>query len=359
MNLLEYEAKKIVARHNIPVPASQLIERGQAEAVALPAVLKSQVPIGGRGKLGGIRVVESDDDVESVVDELFELEIRGFKPSVLLAEEKLKIDREFYLSMLIDRASASLQMVAHPNGGVEVESHAEDDIWKVAIGDKSGWAEVVGQQLADLFDTAEQTFVLQDLVENLHECFVKNDATLIEINPLVLTTAGKLVAGDCKMTLDDAAAFRHPEWNFEQTISEVNFVSLDANGTVATIANGAGLAMATVDAVADADMRPANFLDVGGGANADSVLEAFRRIAEYPNVRAIVINIFAGITRCDEIAKAIIEAQKQLANLPPLCIRLAGTNYDEAKVLLDNEGIALLPTLKQCLEAAEKEVNRG
>ena len=161
------------------------------------------------------------------------------------------------------------------------------------------------------------------------------------------------------MTLDDAAAFRHPEWNFEQTSKEVNFVSLDEDGTVGIIANGAGLAMATVDAVADAGMRPANFLDVGGGANAASVLAAFRRIMEYRSVKAIVINIFAGITRCDEVARAIIEAKEQIVDLPPLCIRLAGTNYAEAKVLLDDAEISLLPTLKECLDTAKKEVSRG
>jgi succinyl-CoA synthetase beta subunit len=158
------------------------------------------------------------------------------------------------------------------------------------------------------------------------------------------------------MTLDDAAAFRHRDWKFEQQTVEANFVTLDQNGTVATIANGAGLAMATVDAVSNFDMTPANFLDVGGGANAESVLAAFKRIMEYPNVRVIVINIFAGITRCDEIAKAIIQAKEQLSDLPPLCIRLAGTNYEKAAELLAAENITLMPTLEACLEAAKEQM---
>ena len=356
MNLLEYEAKAILKRHGIPTPDGSIVSN-QDRSLATPIVLKSQVPIGGRGKLGGIRIVDEQKELQQTLSDLRKLEIKGYLPTTILAEEKLAIAKEFYLSIMIDRSQAALQLVAHKNGGVEVESNDAEGFLKINIIDNN-W-NMIGEQLAELYDIPEQTFVLQDLVKNLYDCFVKNDATLIEINPLVLTSNDKLVAGDCKMTLDDAAVFRHPEWNFEQTSREVNFVSLNPEGTVATIANGAGLAMATVDAVADAGMKPANFLDIGGGANADSVLAAFRRIMEYPNVKAIVINIFAGITRCDEVAKAIVIAGDQIPNLPPLCIRLAGTNYDEAKTLLDDKGINLLPTLKECLAAAKQEVSRG
>ena len=246
--------------------------------------------------------------------------------------------------------------MANPAGGVEVEENAAEDFLRIGVNgatDSQSW-DVVGEQLAELYNTPEQTFALQDLVENLYDCFVKNDATLLEINPLVLTADGQLVAGDCKMVLDDAAAFRHPEWDFEQKSVEANFVTLDETGTVATIANGAGLAMATVDAVASSGMQPANFLDIGGGANAESVMKAFKRIMEYENVQAIVINIFAGITRCDEVAKAIIQAKSQFSALPPLCIRLSGTNYEQAVELLAAENIPLLPTLEDCLQAAKE-----
>lgn len=356
MILLEYEAKNILKKHGLPTPHGMVVE-GANDTPNTPCVLKSQVPIGGRGKLGGIKAVENPEELPTIIQSLLKLGIKGFIPSVLLAEEKLSIAKEFYLSVMVDRATATLQLVAHKNGGVEVEANTPDGFLKIDL--LATTPVIVGEQLAELYDIPDQTFALQDLVEKLQDCFVKNDATLIEINPLVLTTESRLIAGDCKMTLDDAAAFRHPEWNFEQTSKEVNFVSLDEDGTVGIIANGAGLAMATVDAVADAGMRPANFLDVGGGANAASVLAAFKRIMEYPKVRAIVINIFAGITRCDEVARAIIEAREQIADLPPLCIRLAGTNYTEAKVLLDDAEISLLPTLKECLDTAKKEVSRG
>jgi succinyl-CoA synthetase beta subunit len=159
------------------------------------------------------------------------------------------------------------------------------------------------------------------------------------------------------MELDDAAALRHPDWNFEDKPKSANFVALDEHGTIATIANGAGLAMATVDAVATAGMRPANFLDIGGGANAESVLAAFARIMEFPTIHGIVINIFAGITRCDEVARAIIAAKSQIKDLPPLFIRLAGTNYEAAVELLAAENITILATLEACLAAAQEVVH--
>lgn len=361
MKLMEHEAKSILSQFKIAVPSSVLVHKGKTTELDLPVVLKSQVPIGGRGKAGGIKVVKSDKKLNKTIDDLFKLDIKGFIPQTLLAEELLDIKHEYYISMVIDRKTATIMLVAQKMGGINVES-LEGGIWKMVVGwwkmEGGSWKvannpnfEAVGQALADYYDLQGQAFVLQDLVENLYKCFVRNDATLIEINPLVLTTDDKLVAGDCKMELDDSASFRH-NWKFEQTEAEVNFVTLDEHGTVATIANGAGLAMATVDAVANAGMKPANFLDIGGGANTESVMAAFAQIMEYSHVKTIVINIFAGITRCDEVAKAIIAARDQMPGLPKLCIRLAGTNYDEAKVLLDKNNIKLLPTLEACIDQA-------
>lgn len=376
MKLLEHEAKTILSQFKIAVPSSVLVHKGKIPKLDLPVVLKSQVPIGGRGKAGGIKVVKSDNKLHEAIDDLFKLDIKGFTPQTLLAEELLNIKHEYYISMVIDRKTATIMLVAQKMGGINVEDGSRSDllemavgnwnleggIWKMVVGwwkmEGGSWKvannpnfEAVGQALADYYDLQGQAFALQDLVENLYRCFIKNDAMLIEINPLVLTTDDKLVAGDCKMELDDSASFRH-DWKFEQTEAEVNFVTLDEHGTVATIANGAGLAMATVDAVANAGMKPANFLDIGGGANTESVMAAFTQIMEYSHVKTIVINIFAGITRCDEVAKAIIAARDQMPGLPKLCIRLAGTNYDEAKILLDKNNIKLLPTLEACIDQA-------
>ena len=353
MKLLEYEAKTLLHAAHIAVPDSFVITKNSMPELKLPVVLKSQVPIGGRGKLGGVVIVENDSELSSTIERLFALNIRGFIPKILLAEEKLSIKNEFYFSLVIDKPTARIELVVHRNGGVEVEENNHSSFLRLFFDGRN--FDTIGEQLAEYFDLPSHAFILQDLVENSYHCFMKNDATLLEINPLILTNENRLIAGDCKMELDDAAAFRHPEWNFEATVAESNFVTLNEHGTVATIANGAGLAMATVDAVSDHGLTAANFLDIGGGASTASVLEAFERILLYPNITAIVINIFAGITRCDEIAKAIIAAKKEIDHLPPLYIRLAGTNYEAATELLENNDINLFASLEESLAALTKD----
>lgn len=355
MILLEYEAKNILEAARIPVPKRTLITKDMQPTVALPTVLKSQIPTGGRGKAGGVVIATTDTEVEAATKKLFSLEIKGFTPNTLLAEEKITIKRELYLSLLVDRKTASLKLMAHTRGGVEVEENKDFASWLVEYNKPD--IDMLGQALADYYNLQEQTFALQDLIENLIHCFKQNDALLIEINPLIVTEDSNLVAGDCKMTLDDAAAFRHPDWNFETKPAEVNFVTIEAEGNVATIANGAGLAMATVDAAYDAGLTPANFLDIGGGANTESLLKAFHKIIEFPNVQAIIVNVFAGITQADEVARAIIAAQKSIDTLPPLFIRLTGTNQLEAQAILEAENIAMLPNLEQCLAAAKEVIH--
>jgi len=352
MKLLEYEAKQILKAANVSIPASSLITRKGSQSLTVPIVLKSQVPTGGRGKAGGIKVVESTDELQSTIDHLFSLDIKGYKPQTLLAEEKLSITKELYISVLIDRASSAIQLIAHIDGGIEVEDNKDFKTWFL----KDPNFDTIGQELADYYQLPNQTFAIQDLVENLYNCLIKNDATLIEINPLIITTDDKLIAGDCKMTLDDAASFRH-EWSFEDTPAEANFVTINPDGNIATIANGAGLAMATVDASVEAGLHPANFLDIGGGASTETLLAAFNRIVEYKNLQAIVINIFAGITRADEVANAIVAAKQQITALPPLFIRLAGTNQEAAIKILNENDIVIMPNLEACLKAAKEALH--
>ncbi len=347
MNLLEYEGKRLLKTEAVAVPKS--FTAGESPTF-LPAVLKSQILVGGRGKAGGVAVVKSEAEYTATLHTIRNLAIKGHLPKTVLAEELLDIDQELYLSLVMNKESASIEVVAHNNGGVEVESQEGFRNWKIGIGN---W-EQIGQQLADYYDLPSKTFALQDMVEKLHKLFVGQDMTLLEINPLILTRKGDLVAGDAKIVLDDAAAFRHPDWSFEEEKVETNFVTLNPTGTVATIANGAGLAMATVDTVADAGMQPANFLDIGGGASEASVVDAFKRIMEYSNVRVIIINVFAGITHCDEVAKAIIAARKQLTDLPPLAIRLAGTNFEQAAELLAVEHIPIHTSLDDAIKSAEE-----
>lgn len=356
MRLLEYEAKGILREAGIPTPRSSIIRSADTHC-DLPAILKSQVPIGGRSKAGGVKLIENSEQLKPTINTILSLSIKGFKPKVLLAEEVLAVQHEYYLSLVINKPSATIQLMAHTKGGVEVEENDPESFLIITLNGEN--AESAGTSLTEHFDLPGQNFALKDMIENLYRCFVKNDITLLEINPLVHTAANTLVAGDCKIELDDAAAFRHPDWNFENKPIDSNFVILNERGAVATIANGAGLAMATVDAVVSAGMTPANFLDIGGGASSESILSAFKKIVENQQVKVIVINIFAGITRCDEVAKAIIEARRQIPALPPLFIRLSGTNVELATTLLASHHIALLPTLEACLNEAGKEVTHG
>lgn len=351
MKLLEYEAKSLLKAAGLPVPKSSLVSPGTIDSNA-PVVLKSQVPVGGRGKLGGVVVVSSSNDVAPTANKLFDLTIKGFKPTLLLAEELIDIQKELYVSLLIDHESASMRLIAHKYGGVDVESNET-----AALFNKEMTTEAAVERAGELaaYLQCDPTLVTP-FITSLFRAFIDQDATLIEINPLILTKNNRLVCGDAKIELDNMATFRHPDWHFEETPRNANFVILHDDGTVATVANGAGLAMATVDAVAAKNMKPANFLDIGGGATAESILAAFQQIMEFSSVKTIVINIFAGITRCDEAAKAIIEAKKQIPYLPPLFIRLAGTNFEEAKALLAAENIPTLASLDECLDASKEVV---
>ncbi len=347
MTLLEYEAKNILKKYGVAVPSSFLYDSTKDhELLNFPMVVKSQVPTGGRGKLGGVRFVSNHDEYQLAIKQILSLPIKGYKPKNILAEQALDIKNEYYLSITIDRAIGRSQLIAHKDGGIEIET--QTGFFKTFLDDNFSQ---IGEQLAELFEIEDKAFLLADITENLYRCFTSEDATLIEINPLILTKQASLIAGDCKMTLDDAANFRHPDWQFETEPVDSNFVPLDQTGTIATIANGAGLAMATIDAVAAAGLKPANFLDIGGNATTDSILASLRRITDLESVEAIVINIFGGIVRCDEVANAIIEAKNQLTNLPPLYIRLAGNNSLAAKMILDSHGIKLYEDLADCLEA--------
>ncbi len=340
----------MLSEATLTVPQSVLIAKGDSiHDSSFPAVIKSQVPVGGRGKLGGVRKVSTLEELKQATSELFAHEIKGYLPNKLLIEELLAIDKEHYLALLVDRSARSVELSAHSQGGVDIESHAAQGLLRLTLTKKN--FEAAGEALAETYNLPAKTFALQDLVEKLYDCFVSNDATLLEINPLILTKQGEIVAGDCKMILDDAASFRHPDWDFEETPANANFVTLDPLGRVATIANGAGLAMATVDAIARAGYSPANFLDIGGGATTEQVVASFRHIMDFPNVTAIVINIFGGIVRCDTVAEAIIEAKKQTPNLPRLIVRLSGNHSDEASKLLKHHSIPLYQDLTECIES--------
>ena len=349
MRLLEYEAKNLLSACEVPIPRGKVFAINELQAIAAPIVLKSQVTIGGRGKLGGVQIVRRQSAIESVARKMFNLKIKGFLPSKLLAEEILDISREFYFSLNINRQTAAIELLAHAGGGVEIESQDTAAFFRRDITDNREF-EALADELADYLDIASKAFLLQDIIENAYRCFIDNDCLLLEINPLVLTSDGKLIAGDAKITVDDAVAFRHLDWQFEDNSTEHNFVILNRDGAVATIANGAGLAMATVDAVTASGLTPANFLDISGTATSDKILDFFRQITTLDNINVIIINIFGGIVRCDEVARAIIDAQRQIPDLPKLAIRLSGNRESEARQLLAQYNLPLFDSLEAILE---------
>ncbi|MFZ1801395.1 MAG: ATP-grasp domain-containing protein [Candidatus Saccharimonas aalborgensis] len=347
MFLREYEAKNLISWHGIRVPDGVVLHKTEElPVVRYPAIVKSQVPTGGRGKAGGVRVAENKQQLVDITQALFSLSIGGYTPSSLLIEEQLEIERELYLSLSLNRSTAAIELVAHAHGGVEIESR--DDFFTAQLDERE--FNKVGESLAEIYSLENKAFLLSELVAILYQVFCKQDAILLEINPLVLTSSGDLVAADCKMIVDDDAAFRHPDWSFEEMSKPSNYVVLNEYGTVATMANGAGLAMATVDTVQASGLVPANFLDIGGAATIESIANCFEQIVELPKISAIVINIFGGIVRCDDVAGAIIAARQQIPSLPKLYIRLAGTNANKAELILGESGITLYKTIEEAIK---------
>jgi len=318
--------------------------------------LKVQIPKGGRGKAGGIKVVNDQTECSRVAGALLGSTILDCEVQTLWLEPALDYERELYLSIVLDRSAMGLVLLAHRSGGVEIEQTASeaDPLLRLPLDGEPD--EVVAARLREYWVLPEAAAAqLPDLLRGLYEIYVQEDALLLEINPLMLLKDGRLVCADAKVELDDAAAFRHADWKkFETQPASAQFVELDAAGTVASMANGAGLAMATVDAIKTAGAEPANFFDVGGGTNVEGMVRAFQKIAAMPRVKSIVVNIFGGITRCDEVAEAIVEAQKRCPDLPELFIRLTGTNETEGKAILESAGMPLYPTLAACVAEAVK-----
>lgn len=347
MQLLEYQAKALLNDAGATVPTGFVVRTQDTLGelpFAFPAVVKSQVPAGGRGKLGGVKLVRTQDELENNRRSIERLEIKGYLPESILVEQALAIERELYLSLRINRDLRRIEWIASKEGGVEIESQGKN-IFVIPHDEKDAPA-----QLAKLFAVNEDELTL--LMLSLVRCFFDNDLLLLEINPLVVTKSGELICADAKVMVDDNARFRHDdfEWPEPEHIKPLG-------GTIGVIANGAGMAMSTMDTIFTAGAKPANFLDIGGGTGEDVFVKNLKEINELPGVTSIIVNIFAGITRCDDIARGIIAAKKQISGLVPLFIRLEGTNRDEAAELLQEADIELQPSLRSCIDlalAAEK-----
>jgi succinyl-CoA synthetase beta subunit len=375
VDLLEYQGKQLFARHGVPVPegrhAATIPEAVEAaDAVGYPCVIKAQVAIGKRGKAGGIKIANDREEALKHAQAILGMDIRGFTVHDLWVEQASRIDAEYYASIILDRSEKKLLAMLSRMGGMDVEEMAEKDpaalIKRHIEPDEDFTADVAREIAMDARIDEDATDQVAELLVKLHDVALAEDATLIEINPLIVTADRSVVALDSKMTIDNSALFRHEDLAELRDLSTedpqermaeekgVTYVKLDGN--VGILGNGAGLCMSTLDVVAQAGGKPANFLDAGGGSKAEAIVDALEVITSDPKVTAILFNIFGGITRCDEIAKGIIEAFARMDIRVPMVVRLDGTNSEEGLRLLADADLPNLHVEKTMLGAAERVV---
>lgn len=372
MKLHEYQSKQLFAKYGVPIPKGRVAATA-AEAKQIASelggrvVIKSQVLVGGRGKAGGIKLANDPNEAEQLADKILAMEIKGLPVRKVLVDEASSIDQEIYLGITNDRAAKKPVIMASAAGGVDIEEVAAthpEKIIKVHVDPLLGIKEYQTRDVAAGIDLPRNLWKdFSNILRGLWQAYNENDATLAEINPLVITKDGRLVALDGKMIIDDNALFRHPDLAEMRDLDEeapsetearrygLTFIKLDGN--IGCMVNGAGLAMATMDITKYFGGAPANFLDIGGGAGADKVAAAMRIILADPNVKAILINIFGGITRCDEVARGIIAAMEEVKPNVPMVVRLVGTNAEEGRELLANANMITAETLA---DAAQKSV---
>ena len=382
MNLHEYQAKTLLQKYGIPVPRGQVVAAANEVAAATSEinsnawVVKAQVHAGGRGKAGGVKVVKSATEAQNVAAELlgktlvtYQNAPDGQPVNQVLIEETLPIARELYLSMLVDRTLERVVVVASVAGGMDIEEIAHtspEKILQEVCDPLNGLVDFQARNLAFKLDlSGEQIGAFTKLLKGLYRLFKENDLALLEINPLVVTADGKLFALDCKMSVDDNALYRQKalaeqrDWSQEDSKEAtahhagLNYIAL--NGNIGCMVNGAGLAMATMDLIKLHGGMPANFLDVGGGATAETVAKAFKIILADSNVKAILVNIFGGIMRCDIIAEGIITAVKEVGMQIPVIVRLEGTNVDLGKTMLQTSGLNII-SAEGLTDAAQQAV---
>ena len=371
MNLHEYQAAEIFATHGIPTNqgtvASTPEEAGAAARQAGgTVVVKAQVHTGGRGKAGGVKLARTPEEAREAASTILGLDIRGHTVHKVLVAPAASIGQEFYLGVTLDRARRQNVVMASAEGGVDIEEVARETperIHRALVDPLLGLHAWQARQLGFALGLpAEKVGGFAAIAQKLYDTYVREDATLTEINPLVLTGAGEWLALDAKMTIDDNALFRHPATEAMRDLQAENLTELDArqsgisfvklDGNIGCIVNGAGLAMATMDAVKLHGGEPANFLDVGGGASADQVAKAFSLVTSDPNVRAILINIFGGITRGDVVAQGIAEALQRVDVKVPIVVRLSGTNAEEGQRLISEIGLTATDSMDEAAAQA-------
>jgi len=372
MKLHEYQSKTIFAKYGIPIPKGRVAATADeakqiAEELGGRVVIKSQVLVGGRGKAGGVKVARDADEAAELAQQILAMTIKGLPVRKVLVDEAAAIAHEIYFSITNDRAAKKPVMIASAAGGVDIEEVAAttpEKIVKVHIDPLLGLRDYQSRDIAASIDLPRELWRdFSRIASGLWLAYKDNDAELAEINPLVITKDNKLVALDGKMLIDDNALFRHPDLAEIRDVDEeaaaetearrhgLSFIKLDGN--IGCMVNGAGLAMTSMDIVKLFGGEPANFLDIGGGAGADKVAAAMRIILSDPAVKAVLFNIFGGITRCDEVARGILAAMKEVKPNVPMVVRLVGTNAEEGRKLLENANMITAETLA---DAAQKAV---
>jgi len=374
MDLLEYQGKQLFARHGVPVPAGQPARTVQeavaaAEEIGYPCVVKAQVQIGGRGKAGGIKVAQDRAEAQAHAEAILGMDIRGLTVHELWIESASEIASEYYASVIFDRSAKAPLLMLSTKGGMDIEEVVEEDpdaIARLHVDPLLGFQDFHGRRLA--YEAGVDADVVRPvgaMLARLYDVFIGEEATLVEVNPLIVTPDRQVKALDAKVTLDGNALFRHPE-NAELRDPSgedpqermavdrgLTYVKLD--GDIGILGNGAGLVMSTLDVVAQAGGAPANFLDAGGGSKADAITSAVEVILADPKVKAVLFNIFGGITRCDEVAKGLIEAFAQISPQVPFVVRLDGTNDQEGRRLLAQAALPNVHT-ETTMDGAAKRV---
>jgi len=371
MKIHEYQAKEIFSRYRIPVTNEVVcytVEEAvtAAEKLGLPVVVKAQVLAGGRGKAGGVKLARTKEEVPELAGKILGMDIKGYTVEKILIAQGVKFSSEFYVGLTIDRNSKSVIFMASSEGGVEIEEVAKenpDAIHKFVIDPDLGLTPFLARKIAFALFT-DFSLVKQgaDLFQKLYKIFMDTDSSLVEINPLVITAEGQLLALDGKMNFDDNALFRQPEIEALNEPTEDELKELDAkekgltyirlDGSIGCMVNGAGLAMATLDLIKYFGGEPANFLDIGGSSNPQKVIDAMNLILSDKNVKVVMINIFGGITRCDDVARGLVIALDKIKVEVPIVVRLSGTNSREGLEILKQANLPIVETMSQAAQKA-------
>jgi len=375
MDLLEYQGKQLFRKHGVPTPegrhAASVDEAVEAaEELGYPVVVKAQVQIGGRGKAGGIKLAKDRAEAQAAAEAILGMDIRGFTVHEIYVEKASDIDEEYYAAIVFDRSAKKAMAMLSRMGGMDVEEVAEKDpeaMRMLHVDPLIGFQDFHGRRLA--FEAGIAADVIRPvaaMLGQLYEVFEREDATLVEVNPLLITRDREVVALDAKVTIDRSALYRHPdvaelrdlsaEDPQERMAKERGLTYVKLDGNVGILGNGAGLVMSTLDVVAQAGGKPANFLDAGGGSKAEAITSAVEVILSDEKVTAVLFNIFGGITRCDEVARGLIEAFRQIEPSVPFVVRLDGTNDKEGRALLAEANLPNVHTEATMLGAAEKVV---